>query len=415
MFFDQPVLETEHIHNIEIEPVPVRRHAEPRATCVGSGSAGVHPNEIALGNDLFCGIGKIGYGAEDRFEKFYESGLPLGTIGIVLDVIVPQESGNSTQVVLINHLVAKCLDQVFVFLRVIHNETSGSGQFILDTEWPYAAKRIAFLCREWFKLGDKMAHSFEGRVALVTGGASGMGRAAAQLFAREKASVIISTDSNIKGGEETVRLIREAGGEATFVRCDVTKAREVEAMVDKAVQLYGGLHYAFNNAGIGPDGGRWPIVAVADCPEEIWDRTIDINLKGVFLCMKYELRQMLKQHYGAIVNNSSLGALKSVPGFAAYDASKTGMIGLTKAAALEYAAQGIRINVMLPGPTDRTGLMENLSRCHPEEREKINGEIPMKRLAQPEEMAELVLWLCSDASSFVTGSAISIDGGMCAK
>ncbi len=148
MFCDQPVLETEHIHNIEIEPVPVRRHAEPRATCVGSGSAGVHPYEIAFGNDLFYGIGKIGYGAEDRFEKFYKSGLPLGTIGIVLDVIVPQESGNSTQVVLINDLVAKCLDQVFVFLRVIHNETSGSGQFILDTEWPYAAKRIAFLCRE---------------------------------------------------------------------------------------------------------------------------------------------------------------------------------------------------------------------------------------------------------------------------
>jgi NAD(P)-dependent dehydrogenase (short-subunit alcohol dehydrogenase family) len=260
-----------------------------------------------------------------------------------------------------------------------------------------------------------MAQSFQGKVAVVTGGASGMGRVAAQLFAREKASVIVSTDSNIKGGEETVRLIKAAGGEATFVKCDITKAAEVEAMVDKAVQLYGGLHYAFNNAGIGPDGGRWPIVSVADCPEEIWDRTLDINLKGCFLCMKYELRQMLKQKYGSIVNNSSLGALKAVPGFAAYDASKTGMIGLTKAAALEYATLGIRVNVMLPGPTDRTALMDNLSLYHPEEREKINGEIPMKRLAQPEEMAELVIWLCSDASSFVTGAAISIDGGMSAK
>jgi NAD(P)-dependent dehydrogenase (short-subunit alcohol dehydrogenase family) len=260
-----------------------------------------------------------------------------------------------------------------------------------------------------------MAQSFQGRVALVTGGASGMGRVAAQLFARDKASVIVSTDSNVKGGEETVRLIKDAGGEATFIKCDITKAAEVEAMVDKTVQLYGGLHYAFNNAGIGPDGRRWPIVPVADCPEEIWDRTIDINLKGAFLCMKYELRQMLKQKYGSIVNNSSLGALKCVPGFAAYDASKTGMIGLTKAAALEYAHLGIRINVMLPGPTDRTNLMDNLTHYHPEEREKINGEIPMKRLAQPEEMAELVLWLCSDAASFVTGAAISIDGGMSAK
>ena len=276
-------------------------------------------------------------------------------------------------------------------------------------------KENSILKQQMVQLGDKMANSFEGRAALVTGGASGIGRSAAQLFAREKASVIVSTDSNIKGGEETVRLIKDAGGEATFVRCDITKARDVEAMVDKAVQLYGGLHYAFNNAGVGPDGGRWPIVPVADCPEEIWDRTIDINLKGAFLCMKYELRQMVKQHYGSIVNNSSLGALKCVPGFAAYDASKSGMIGLTKAAALEYATLGIRINVMLPGPTDRTGLMETLSRYHPEEREKINGEIPMKRLAQPEEMAELVIWLCSDASSFVTGSAISIDGGMSAK
>ncbi len=256
---------------------------------------------------------------------------------------------------------------------------------------------------------------FQGKVALVTGGASGMGRAAAQLFARDKASVIVSTDANIKGGEETVRLIREAGGEATFIRCDITKAAHVEAMVDKAVELYGGLHYAFNNAGIGPDGDRWPIVPVADCSEEIWDRTIDINLKGAFLCMKYEIRQMLKQKYGAIVNNSSLGALKCVPGFAAYDASKTGMIGLTKAAALEYATLGIRINVMLPGPTDRTGLMETLTLRHPEERQKINGEIPMQRLAQPEEMAEFVVWLCSDAASFITGAALSIDGGMSAK
>jgi NAD(P)-dependent dehydrogenase (short-subunit alcohol dehydrogenase family) len=259
-----------------------------------------------------------------------------------------------------------------------------------------------------------MAVGFEGKVALVTGGASGIGRAACLAFAREGAKVIVSTDSNIAGGEETVQRIKAAGGVATFVKCDVTKAADVEAMVAKAVQLYGGLHYAFNNAGIGPDGGREPLVYVADCPEEIWDRTLNINLKGIFLCMKYEIRQMLKQKHGAIVNNSSLGALKAVPGFGAYDASKSGMIGLTKAAALEYATSGIRINVMCPGPTDKTKLMENLTQYHPEEREHMNSLIPMKRLSDPEEMAQVVLFLCSEASSFITGTTISVDGGMSA-
>jgi NAD(P)-dependent dehydrogenase (short-subunit alcohol dehydrogenase family) len=259
-----------------------------------------------------------------------------------------------------------------------------------------------------------MAKNFEGRVALVTGAASGIGRAAARIFAEEGASVIVSTDSNIEGGNETVRMIKAAGGEASFVQCDVTKAAQVEAMVGKAVELYGGLDYAFNNAGIGPDGDRFPIVPVAECPEEIWDRTLDINLKGIFLCMKYEIRQMLKRKYGAIVNNSSMGAFKAVAGFAAYDASKTGVLGLTKAAALECATSGIRVNVVCPGPTDRTRLMENLTRFHPEEREHINSTIPMKRLAQPEEMARVVTWLCSDAASFVTGCVMTVDGGLCA-
>lgn len=257
-----------------------------------------------------------------------------------------------------------------------------------------------------------MAKKFDGRVALVTGGASGIGKVTAQIFAREGAKVIVATDVNIKGGEETVRLIKDAGGEATFVKCDVSKANEVEAMVNKCVSLYGRLDYAFNNAGIGPDGKRVPVVNIVDCPEEVWDRTIAINLKGVFLCMKYEMKQMFQQKYGVIVNTSSVGALKPVPGFCAYIASKSGLLGLTKAAALEGAGAGIRVNTILPSPTERTLLLEYLTGSQPEVRKQMAGMIPMKRLAQPEDMAEAVVWLCSDAASFITGVAMPIDGGM---
>ena len=257
-----------------------------------------------------------------------------------------------------------------------------------------------------------MPKKFQGRVALVTGGASGIGKVTAQAFAREGAKVIVSTDANIKGGEGTVKLIKEAGGEATFIKCDVSKAVEVEAMIGKCIQIYGRLDYAFNNAGIGPDGKRVPVVPIVDCPEEIWDRTININLKGVFLCLKYEMKQMFKQKYGVIVNTSSVGALKPVPGFCAYVASKSGLIGLTKAAALECAAAGIRVNTILPGPTERTLLFEYLTGTQPEVKDQMAGMIPMKRVAKPEDMAEAVMWLCSDAASFITGQAIPIDGGM---
>lgn len=252
----------------------------------------------------------------------------------------------------------------------------------------------------------------QGRVALVTGAASGIGRVTARLFAREGARVIVVTDANIEGAEETVALIHEDGGEALFIQCDVSREEDVEATIGRAVDVYGSLDYAFNNAGIGPDGIRMPVVPVVDCPVEIWDRTMDVNLKGVFLCMKYEMRQMLKQEYGSIVNTSSVGAFKPLPGFAAYDASKTGLIGLSKAAALEVATSGIRVNIVCPGPTERTRLIENLTRVNPEERERTLNVIPMRRMAQPEEIAEAVIWLCSDAASFVTGHVMSIDGGM---
>lgn len=259
-----------------------------------------------------------------------------------------------------------------------------------------------------------MAKKFEGKVALVTGAASGMGRAAAQMFAREGAKVIVTTDANVQGGQETVRLIESNGGEATFVKCDVSKAADVEAAVTRAVELYGSLDYAFNNAGIGPDGKRVPVVSIVDTPQEIWDRTVAINLTGVFLCLKYEMRQMITQRHGAIVNNSSIGAFKSVPGFGAYDATKAGMLGLTRTAAIEGATLGIRVNAICPGPTQRTLLYEYLTSSNPQEKKNLPNVVPMKRMADPEEMAEAVIWLCSDAASFVTGQALSVDGGMTA-
>lgn len=254
----------------------------------------------------------------------------------------------------------------------------------------------------------------QGKVALVTGGASGIGRVTAQLFAREGARVVVTTDANIQGADETVKLIKDAGGEATFIRCDVSKARDVEALVAGVVERYGSLDYAFNNAGIGPDGKRVPVVPVVDMPEELWDRHIAVNLTGVFLCMKYEMRQMIKQQSGAIVNTSSTGALKAVPGFAAYDATKTGLFGLMKAAALETAPLGIRINTICPGPTGRTLLMDNLTASQPGISELFHEIVPMQRIAEPEEMAEAVVWLCSKAASFVTGQVLSVDGGMTA-
>jgi NAD(P)-dependent dehydrogenase (short-subunit alcohol dehydrogenase family) len=259
-----------------------------------------------------------------------------------------------------------------------------------------------------------MPKGIEGKVALVTGGASGIGKVTAQVFAKEGAKVVVTTDANLKGAEETVKLIKDAGGEATFIKCDVSKAQEVETLVAGTVEIYGSLDYAFNNAGIGPDGKRVPAVPVVDMSEEIWNLHIAVNLTGVFLCMKYEMRQMLKQKHGAIVNCSSVGAFKAVPGFAAYDATKSGLFGLSKAAALEGATSGIRVNVVCPGPTGRTFLMQNLTESQPEMKEKFREIIPMQRVAEPEELAEAVIWFCSDAASFVTGQILSVDGGMTA-
>ncbi|UWG95538.1 SDR family oxidoreductase [Dehalobacter sp. DCM] len=251
---------------------------------------------------------------------------------------------------------------------------------------------------------------FDGKVALITGAATGIGRVTAQMFAREGARVVVTTGSNVKGGEETVELIKAEGGEAIFFQCDVSKADQVEAMVKTSIEAYGRLDFAFNNAGIGPDGKRVPIVEIANYPEDLWNRMIDINLTGVFLCMKYEIRQMLKQGFGAIVNTSSVGGLKVVPGFSPYTASKSGLIYLTKVAALEYAKKGIRINVVLPGPTGGTLLMDNL--LNTEDHPNFETAVPIGRVANPEECGASVIWLCSDAASFVTGVALPVDGGL---
>lgn len=244
----------------------------------------------------------------------------------------------------------------------------------------------------------------EGKIALITGGSSGIGRATALAFARRGGKVVIA-DVDIKGGEETVRMIKEMRGEALFVKTDVSKAAEVEAVINKAVKTYGRLDCAHNNAGIGTLGAR-PFTA--ECTEENWDRIISINLKGVWLCMKYEIPQMLKQGGGAIVNTSSVAGLVGLAGASTYAASKHGVIGLTKTAALEYAPKGIRINAVCPGLI-HTPLIERISSKGPDFEKARLG--PIGRMGTPEEVAEAVVWLCSEAASFVTGHAMAVDGG----
>jgi NAD(P)-dependent dehydrogenase (short-subunit alcohol dehydrogenase family) len=250
---------------------------------------------------------------------------------------------------------------------------------------------------------------FSGKVALVTGGASGIGRACAQLFAREGASVVVS-DVALEGGHETVRLIEEDGGEASFVEADVSKAAQVEALVGRALEAYGRLDYAFNNAGI---EGRMA-TNTADYSEEDWDRVIAVNLKGVWLCMKHEIPQMLSQGAGSIVNNSSVEGLVGLQGTSAYAASKHGVVGLTKTAALEYAQSGIRVNAVCPGLI-RTPMVERYSRGDAEIEAQFAAVEPVGRMGTPEEVAEAVVWLCSESASFVTGHAMAVDGAYVAR
>jgi len=248
-----------------------------------------------------------------------------------------------------------------------------------------------------------------GKVAVVTGGSSGIGRAAVLALARAGARVAVASRRTAES-EETVRLAMEAGGEARFIRTDVTRREEVEALMERTVEAWGRLDCAFNNAGITGEMAR-----TADCTEENWDRTLAANLTSVWFSMKYEIRQMLKQGGGGvIVNNASVAGLVGMRGGPAYSASKGGVIQLTRTAALEYAKIGIRVNAVCPGYIE-TPLLEPYSSTNPELEGFIRRIQPMGRLGTAEEVAGAVVWLCSDAASFVTGHPLVIDGGMLAQ
>ncbi|HVI82239.1 MAG TPA: glucose 1-dehydrogenase [Chthoniobacterales bacterium] len=248
--------------------------------------------------------------------------------------------------------------------------------------------------------------NFVGKVVLVTGGSSGIGRATALLFARHGAKVVIG-DVN-PTGEETVEAIKHAGGDATFVQTDVRDAQQVQNLVATAVTTYSALHCAFNNAGVLP-----ATAMLADTEESTFDQTFAVDVKGIFLAMKYEIQQMLKTGGGEIVNTASVAGLIAERGISAYVAAKHAVIGLSKAAAIEYASQGIRINAIAPG------LVQTPMTKHwfddLETRQFFNANTPIGRFAQPEEIANMVLFLCSDRASFALGQTFTIDGGYTAR
>lgn len=242
---------------------------------------------------------------------------------------------------------------------------------------------------------------FADKIALITGGSSGIGRATALAFAREGAKVVVAS-RGVEGGEETVRLIKDIGGEAFFVKTDVAKASEVEALVNKVIETYGRLDIAFNNAGV--EGLVKPVI---EQTEADFDLVMDINVKGVWLSMKYQIPQMLKQGGGAIVNTSSVLGLVGSAGISPYVASKHAVLGLTKTAALEYAKSNIRVNAVAPGAIET----ERLNRFTDGNSEAMAEYHPLGRIGKPEEIAEAVVWLCSDAASFITGHTLTVDGG----
>jgi NAD(P)-dependent dehydrogenase (short-subunit alcohol dehydrogenase family) len=254
-----------------------------------------------------------------------------------------------------------------------------------------------------------MEKDFDGKVVLVTGAASGIGRATALAFARSGAKTFIS-DVDSQGGEATLALARAAGAEARFLRCDVSRASDVEQLVGAALQAWDRLDCAFNNAGI--EGMLAPLT---EYPEEMWNRVLAVNLTGAWLCLKHELKAMRRRGRGAIVNNASILGTVGFANAAAYTAAKHGLVGLTQTAALECATEGIRVNAVCPGFIETPMLARAGLTTNAESRKTVEALHPMKRLGRSEEIAAAVLWLCSDAASFVTGQAIHVDGGYIAQ
>ncbi len=252
--------------------------------------------------------------------------------------------------------------------------------------------------------------AMQNKVALVTGAGDGLGRASARAFAREGARVVVS-DIDEVGGSQTVALIRESGGEATFVPCDVTSVEQVDALVQKTIELYGRLDCAHNNAGGGGGMGR-PMTH--QYRVEDWLHVVEINLNSIWYCMRREISIMLEQGAGAIVNTSSIYGIAGAVGTAAYVAAKHGVVGLTRAAALEYADQGIRVNAICPAHVPTTSVRKLMDE-DPGLEPWVTGLSPSGRMGRPEEIGETVVWLCSDAASFVTGHAMPVDGGWTAQ
>ncbi|GAA5153424.1 SDR family oxidoreductase [Pseudonocardia eucalypti] len=246
------------------------------------------------------------------------------------------------------------------------------------------------------------------KVAMVTGAGTGIGRASALAFARAGASVVVS-DIDPDGGKATVEEILAAGGTASFQPADVTDPAQVGALVAHAVDTYGGLHCAHNNAGVLGSSAK-----LVDVPEAEWAAVLSVNLTGVFLCMKHQIPAMLAAGGGSIVNTSSFSGLVAVPFAAAYVASKHGVVGLTKAAAVEYGRKGVRVNAVCPGTT-KTQMNIQRAESSPDMAKAMTDITPMRRLAEPEEIADSVVWLCSDAASFVNGHALPVDGGAVAQ
>ena len=275
-----------------------------------------------------------------------------------------------------------------------------------------------------------MTTGIQGKVVLVTGGASGIGRATALAFAREGAKVVVATARSIAAAEETARQIECLGGEAIYLQCDVSNEAQVEAMVAKSLDEFGSIDFAFNNAGTGPDGVTIPFQPLSELAEAHWDCVMNTNLKGVFLCMKHELRQMRRQGSGVIVNTSSTAGLHMKPNFGAYGPSKAGVVAVTKVAALENRDLGIRVNVVCPGPIRDTAMSDRMLSCM--EKSGPPGDRPpdgappgdppsggssaaaaMRAvMGVPDDVASVVIWLCSDEASFVNGNVLSVDGGL---